>query len=88
MSLRTRKRRISSFKYSSRLTSKFQATIPKEIREYLHLERGEEILYERLPDNTVIIRKVLPLDLDYLKALNVTMNEWESKEDEEGYANL
>lgn len=46
------------------------------------------ILYELLQDNTVIIRKTSPLDLDYLLALNSTMNEWETKEDEQAYKNL
>jgi antitoxin PrlF len=88
MSAKTLKRRVSSSRYSSRLTSKYQATIPKEIRKHLHLEGGDEILYELLSDNTVIIRKTSPLDLDYLRALNFTMNEWESKEDEQAYKNL
>ena len=29
-----------------------------------------------------------PLDLDYLQALNFTMNEWESNDDEQAYKNL
>lgn len=74
--------------YSSRLTSKYQATIPKEIREHLHLESGDEILYELLPDNTVVVRKSSPLDLEYLHALNSTLNEWNSDEDEKAYKNL
>lgn len=75
-------------KYSARLTSKYQATIPKEIRKQLHLESGDEILYELLPDNTVIIRKASPLDLDYLQALNSTRDEWKSTEEEQAYKNL
>lgn len=74
--------------YSARLTSKYQATIPKKIRQCLHLESGDEILYEVLPDNTVVIRKTSPLDLEYLQSLNSTMNEWESDEDEQAYKNL
>lgn len=88
MSTKAKKRREGRSKYFSRLTSKYQATIPKEIREHLHLQSGDEILYEKLSDNTVVIRKILPLDIDYLEALNTTMNEWESEEDEQGYKNL
>jgi antitoxin PrlF len=80
------KRRSS--RYASRLTSKYQATIPKEIRKHLHLESGDQILYELLPDDTVIIRKTSPLDLEYLNALSSTMNEWKSDEDERAYKNL
>lgn len=88
MTVKQKKKRVSNSRYSARLTSKNQATIPKEIRKHLHLESGDEILYELLPDNTVIIRKTSPLDLDYLQALNFTMNEWESEEDEQAYKNL
>lgn len=86
MNVRTKKRRSS--RYTARLTSKFQATVPKEIREHLHLKSGDEILYELLPDDTVVVRKTLPLDIEYLKALNSTMNEWKSEEDEQAYKNL
>jgi AbrB family looped-hinge helix DNA binding protein len=88
MVLQSKRSRGKKPGYSARLTSKYQATIPKEIREHLHLESGDEILYELLPDNTVLVRKTSPLDLDYLQALNSTMNEWESDEDEQAYKNL
>jgi len=84
----TQKRIVGPSRYSAKLTSKYQATIPKEIRKHLHLESGDQILYELLSDNTVIVRKTTLLDLDYLKALNSTLNEWESEEDERAYKNL
>lgn len=65
------------------MTSRYQATIPKEIRKHLHLGSGDEILYELLPDHTVLVRKTTPLDLEYLQALNSTMKEWESDVDEQ-----
>jgi AbrB family looped-hinge helix DNA binding protein len=74
--------------YASRLTSKYQATIPKPIREHLHLEKGDEVFYELLPDNTVIVRKPSALDLEYLKGVSNTLNEWESDEDEQAYKDL
>jgi antitoxin PrlF len=82
------KKRLSKQQFSSRLTSKHQATIPKEIRKHLHLQYGDVITYEVLPDNTVMVRKASPLDLDYLQAINSTLNEWESEADEEAYKNL
>jgi len=88
MEAKAKKRKHMRTRYSARLTSKYQATVPKKIREYLHLESGDEILYEVLPDNTVIVRKTSPLDLDYLQALSTTMNEWKSDEDEQAYKNL
>ncbi|MBI5274548.1 MAG: AbrB/MazE/SpoVT family DNA-binding domain-containing protein [Chlamydiales bacterium] len=88
MAVKGKKHRVRRTRHSARLTSKYQATIPKDIREHLHLESGDEILYELLPDNTVIVRKISPLDLEYFSALNSTMNEWESEEDEQAYKNL
>jgi len=88
MAVKRSKRRMPGVMYSARLTSKYQATIPKEIRKHLHLEGGDEISYELLPDDTVVIRKTVPLDLNYLEALNFTMNEWESDEDEHAYKDL
>ena len=88
MAIKSKRRKIGSTKYAARLTSKYQATVPKEIRKHLHLESGDQIIYELLPDDTVIVRKTSPLDLDYLQALNTTMNEWESAEDEQAYKNL
>lgn len=86
--MKTKRKKVERAAYSVRLTSKFQATIPKGIRKHLHLESGDEILYELLADNTVTVRKTFPLDLEYLRALNSTMNEWESEEDEQAYKNL
>lgn len=88
MSIKTGYKRKIKSSFSARLTSKYQATIPKEIRRHLHLESGDEVFYELLSDNTVIIRKAFPLDLDYFEALNSTLNEWESEEDEQSYKNL
>lgn len=88
MALRSKRKRRTSTRYSAKLTSKYQATIPKEIRKHLHLKSGDRILYELLPDDTVIVRKTTPLDLEYLNAINATMNEWNSDEDEQAYKNL
>lgn len=88
MNAKAKKRLLPKQRYSTRLTSKYQSTVPKEIREHLHLKNGDVITYEVLPDNTVVVRKATPLDLDYLHALNSTLNEWESNEDEEAYKNL
>jgi hypothetical protein len=39
-------------------------------------------------DDTAIIRKSSPLDLDYLESLNTTTDEWASNEDEQAYKKL
>ena len=55
------------------------------IRKHLHLK---EIVYELLSDGTVVVRKTTPLDLEYLKAIESTLTEWNSEDDERAYRNL
>lgn len=88
MGTKVNKRRAGKTKYTAKLTTKYQATIPKAVRQYLHLESGDEVVYELLSDGTVIVRKTSPLDLDYLQALGPTLNEWDSAEDDQAYKNL
>ena len=72
----------------AQLTSKYQATVPKSVREALKLEARDQIVYEILDDNTVVLRKSHPFDIEYLNALTSTLNEWDSDEDEKVYRNL
>lgn len=51
------KKRNSKVWYTSKITQKFQTTMPKEIRKHLNIEIGDEIVFELLLDGTVIIRK-------------------------------
>jgi antitoxin PrlF len=44
----------------SALTSKGQATIPKPIREHLHLKPGDRIKFFLHPDGTVVLLPKLP----------------------------
>jgi antitoxin PrlF len=70
------------------LTSKYQATIPKEVRNALHLKAKDQIIYEILENDTVIIRRASALDIEYLNALKHTLSEWDSAADEKAYKNL
>ena len=72
---------------SSRITQKYQATIPTEVRKALDLHGGDLVGFE-LHDNKVFIRKVTLLDLEFARALQQTVSEWGSQEDENLYANL
>ena len=72
---------------SSRITQKHQATIPVEVRKVLDLHGGDFVRFE-IHDKGVIIRKVSLLDLEFARALQHTVSEWGSKEDEKLYANL
>ena len=73
---------------NSKLTSKFQATIPQEIRAILGLKAGDRIIFEITKSKQVHIKKATPMDLIYLKSLQSTLSEWNSKNDEEDYNDL
>lgn len=73
---------------SSKLTSKYQATIPKEIRKSLKLQPGDTIVFQIDDSGKVTVKKFKPIDRDYLEALNKTLSEWDSEEDEDAYENL
>ena len=71
----------------SKLTSKYQTTIPQEVRELLLLKKGDEVVFE-IEDGQVVIRKATPLDLEYLSSVESTLSEWNSENDEDAYKNL
>lgn len=73
---------------NSKLTSKFQATIPQDIRAMLKLKAGDKIMFEVTPNKQVVIKKALPADIAYLKALESTLSEWNSENDDEDYDDL
>jgi AbrB family looped-hinge helix DNA binding protein len=72
---------------ASKLTSKYQATVPKEIREFLHLKSGDGIVWE-IENDCVVIKKIQKLDLEWHKSLESTLTEWSTKEDDEAYDSL
>ena len=65
---------------TSKVTSKFQTTIPKKIREKLDIHSNDTIVFE-IEDDHTIIRKVNVVDTGYLKAMESTLEEWNSEED-------
>lgn len=73
---------------NSKLTTKFQATIPQDIRTLLKLKAGDQIIFEITKDQKVLIKKATPRDIVYLKALESTLSEWNSKYDDEDYCDL
>jgi len=52
----------------AKITAKGQTTIPQEVRAALHVAPGDLIAWEVGTDGTATVRRVQPLDLDYLRA--------------------
>lgn len=72
---------------TSKLTQKYQATIPEPVRRLLHLEAGDKVAFD-IDHETVKLRKARPLDLEFAKSLESTLGEWTSDADEEAYREL
>jgi antitoxin PrlF len=71
----------------SRITSKGQTTIPRQVREKLALRPGDLVVYE-FDDDAVRLRKQMPLDVAYLRAVQTTLSEWDSPEDAAAFDDL
>jgi len=72
----------------SRLTSKGQATIPAPVRTKLNLKPGDSVIFEESKTGTVCVRKAEPLDIEFLSALEGTLSEWNSENDDKAYGDL
>ena len=73
---------------ASKLTEKYQATVPAEVRKALKLLKGDHIAFEVLADDTVVVRKASQSDLEWSRALEGTLSEWASPNDEKAYRDL
>ncbi len=73
--------------FTTRLTQKYQATIPQVIRKLLELHEGDLVGFE-VHDHEVTIRKVSKLDFEFPKTLEGTLSEWASEDDDKLYTNL
>jgi len=72
----------------AKVTAKGQTTIPQEVRLALQIKPGDLLLWETDEEGGAKIRRVEPLDLAYLRAIEGTLGEWSSPEDEEAYSGL
>jgi antitoxin PrlF len=72
---------------TSRIASKGQTTIPREVRQKLSLRPGDVLVYE-LDEGEVRVRKQSPIDAAYLRAVQTTLCEWNSPEDAAAFDDL
>ena len=72
----------------AKITAKGQTTIPQDVRAALHVGPGDLIAWEVGPDGTATVRRVRPLDIEYLRAVEGTLSEWAGQVDEEAYRDL
>ena len=69
------------------LTAKGQVTVPKAVRDALGLKRGDVLSWE-LGDQSVRLRVVSPVDLDFLTGVEASLSELASEADEAAFAGL
>lgn len=72
---------------TSKLTTKYQATIPTSVRKVLQLSAGDVLGFEINGDEVKLCRAT-PLDLAFAQALASTLPEWGSKEDDLAFKGL
>jgi antitoxin PrlF len=72
----------------SRLTSKYQATVPADVRAALGFKAGDQLAWQ-VEGGIAKVRKVQPFDRNWHGAASDTFaDEWLSEEDEELFRDL
>ena len=72
---------------TSKLTSKFQTTVPLAVRKVLNLKVGDLVGFEVIGDE-IKLRRATPLDVAFAQALSGTLTEWSSAADDLAFADL
>lgn len=72
----------------AKITAKGQMTIPQDIRAALKVVPGDLVAWEVGSDGSATVRRVQPMDMEYLRAVEGTLGEWTSAADEEAYRDL
>ena len=72
----------------SKLTGKGQTTIPRVIRAALKIVQGDHVVWEAGTDGSATIRRVQPMEIQYLRAVEGSLGEWADEADDEAYRNL
>lgn len=72
----------------AKITAKGQTTIPQNVRTALKVVPGDLIAWDVAADGTATVRRVQPVDIEYLRAIEGTLGEWVGAADEEAYRGL
>ena len=72
---------------TSKLTKKYQATIPEPVRTALQLQAGDAVAFD-IQGKSIQLRKAQAIDLSYAQSLEGTLTEWATAEDEKAYRDL
>jgi AbrB family looped-hinge helix DNA binding protein len=72
----------------SKITAKGQTTVPLRIRAALRSKPGDLIAWDVEPDGRIAVRRINPVDVEYLQAVQGTLSEWHTAEDEKAYGKL
>jgi antitoxin PrlF len=73
---------------TSRLTRKYQATIPAGVRRSLGLRAGDVVAFEPRAGGEVVLRKATTIDRAFAAAVSDTLGEWASPADEAAFSDL
>ena len=71
----------------SKVTVKYQSTIPREVREFLGVRQGTAVAY-RIEDGEVKRKRVTTPGSEYLAAVEKTLTEWDSSADDDAFKDL
>ena len=72
---------------ASKVTEKYQATIPSEVRNFLRLKKGDRVKF-KIEGDKVMVQKLPYVDYEYLDFISNSLTEWSSPEDDEAYNDL
>ena len=72
---------------TSKLTSKFQTTVPTPVRRALKLNAGDLVGFE-IKGGEVRLLRASPLDVAFAQALEGTLTEWSSAADDAAFKDL
>ena len=70
-----------------KLTSKYQTTVPEEVRAALNLKKGDSVLFI-VDGKDVRLKKATKSDLVYLESIQSQLTEWNSEDDDKAFSDL